>query len=238
MLPKIEQPYYNTELPMSKEKVKYRPYLMKEQKIILIANEGDEEDDVVQAITQIIHNCTDGKVDARTLNAVDAGYLMAKIRSASEGAVIDVNMRCKKIINDVECGHVTPMSVDISEMVLSGEYKEELTKINIVDGIGIKLKAPSIEFFNFVNRDSDSIVDALPLLIDYIYDSEGQMFRLENETEESVTEFFDSLSGKNIADITKFVDEMPKLVVEIPFTCEECGHSEVVKIQDIQDFLG
>lgn len=237
MLPKIEQPYYNTELPMSKTTVRYRPYLMKEQKIILIATAGDENDDVIGAIQQIIFNCTDGAIDAKKLNAIDIGFLMAKIRAASEGNAVDVNMRCKNIIDGKECGHLTPMEVDLSNMELSGEYDDELSKISVIGDIYMKLKVPSIEFFDFLDGDRDDIIKVLPLLIDYIYEGNGAIYKLDNESQEEADEFFNSLSIQNINDITLFLDSIPKLTVKIPFTCESCKNSEVISVEDIESFL-
>lgn len=247
-LPKYEQPHFNTILPLSKMNVNYRPYLMKEQKMILIAMDGEDDDDIITSVTQIISNCTEGTVDARKLNAVDIGFLMAKIRSASEGGLVDVNMRCRNIVKikdedgneteeEKECGHGTEMSVDLESMELVGDLDEERSKIEIVSGIGIKLKVPGIDMLEILSGKRESMIDALPILIDYIYDNEGGIYKLENESKAEIERFIDNLSKKNIDDITKYFNEMPRLVIKIPFTCEKCGHSEVVMIEDIQSFL-
>lgn len=248
MLPKIEQPYFTTKLPISGLDVRYRPYLMKEQKIILIALSSDNAVDISMAVDQVLTNCTDGLVDVNKLNAVDIGFLMVKVRSSAEGGIVDINMHCKNIVTvkdeetgketNKECGHLTPMDVDLNTMEIKGEVDESLSKVDLGQGIGIQLKIPSLDMFNLVGKSDEDFITALPMLIDFVYDADGSVFKLDNEPEEQVEEFFEQLSSKNIDDIVKFFKSMPSIIVKVPFTCEKCGYSEEVEVEDIQSFLG
>lgn len=238
MLPKIEQPHYNTVLPISKMKVNYRPYLMKEQKIILIAMSGEDSDDIMGSMIQIISNCTEGTVDAHDLNSVDIAFLMTKIRAASEGGTVDIYMKCNKVGEDGEvCGHRTEMEVDLDRMEVTGEYDEDKATIDLGGGIGIKLKIPGIEMFELLSQSQEEIMSSLPILIDYIYDADGGLYKLENESQEEIDRFIDDLSAQNVRDIGEFFATLPKLKVDINFACEACGHEEVISVEDIQSFL-
>jgi hypothetical protein len=247
MLPKIEQPHFNAVLPISGMNVRYRPYLMKEQKIILIAMSGEESDDIMEAIGQIISNCTEGQVDPKKLSSIDIGFLMMKIRSASEGSIVDVNMHCRNIVEKedpntkekikAECGHLTPMEVNLKDMEIEGSVQDDLSKVELGGGIGIKLRMPGLDMFNLINADKSDMLKVLPMLIDFVYDADGQIFKLKDEPEEVVQEFLDQLTTKNLTDIMNFFNSLPKIVVKVPFTCEKCGHHEVVVIEDIQSFL-
>lgn len=249
MLPKIEQPYYNTQLPISKETVRYRPYLVKEEKVILIAMAGGEDDDIKGAIAQIISNCTDGQVDATELNSIDISFLMAKIRSASKGGIVDIGMRCKNEIEvpaedgdenaekqKIVCNHLNSVPVDLESMSLTNTPTEIKDTIEISESLGIKLRMPGLEVLDTIKDGNINIVDVLPQVIDYVYDDDG-IYKLRDATSEEIEEFVESLNDEHLKEIDKFFTSIPKLKVEVPFVCEKCGHKETIIINDVQNFF-
>lgn len=248
MLPKIEQPYYNTILPVSGETVKYRPYLVKEEKIILIAMSGGAEDDMKSAIIQIISNCTDGLVNPVKMNSIDISFLMSKIRSASKGGIVEIGMRCKNDIGFNEgteeepnivtkpCNHLNTIPVDLDQMGLTDVPKDIKDTVTISDTLGIKLKMPGIDILDIIQGENINIVDILPSVIEYIYDADS-IYKLEDATKEEVSEFIESLNDEHLRQIDAYFSSIPKLKVDIKFQCEKCGHKESITIEDIQNFF-
>lgn len=245
MLPQIEQPHFNTVLPISGDKVKYRPYLMKEQKIILISKDSDNPDDMIEAISQVLTNCTDGTVTPKEMNSVDIAFLMTKIRSASEGQIVEKSMRCANVIevtdedgskNKKQCGHHTPVNIDLDTITLTQDFNAETAKVEIGNGVGLKLRIPTIDILALGLQENPDIFDMLPTLIEYIYDDDG-VYPLKDEPKKEVTRFIESLKAGDIKNITDFFESIPKLKVDIKFTCEKCGNKETVTVEDIQNFL-
>lgn len=245
MLPKIEQPHYSATLPISKEKVSYRPYLMKEQKIILLSKDADDPDEMIQAISQVLMNCTDNGVVPAEMNSVDIAYLMTKIRSASEGAIVEKMMRCANQITvenedgdpkSVVCGHHTQVEIDLESITLTHEFNPQSANVDIGNGIGVKLKIPSIDILALGLQDNPNIFDMLPTLIEYIYDEDG-VYPLKDESKDEIDRFIENLKAEDIKNITDFFEQIPKLKVDIPFTCEKCGKEDLITVEDIQNFL-
>lgn len=229
MLPKIEQPYFNTILPISGTPVRYRPYLMKEQKIILLSKDAEDKQEQIESVIQVLEACTNKLEDIRDLNSIDIAFLMTKIRSASEGSIIDLTISC------VKCDHSTPVHVDLETMVLSKEFDSSKTKIMLSEDVGVQLKIPDINILA-LSQDNPDIFMLLPTIIDSIFDKD-QVYKSKDIPEAELDEFIENLSSKNVTDMADFFNDVPTLKVDIPFTCEACGHEEIVSEENIQNFL-
>lgn len=229
MLPKIEQPYYNTVLPIAGTKVRYRPYLMKEQKIILLSKDGPDKQEMIDSVIQVIEACTDKLENIDEMNSIDISFLMTKIRSASEGPIIDLSISC------IKCDHQTPVHVDLNEMQLSKEFDNTKSKVMLADDVGVQLKIPDINILA-LDQENPDIFILLPTLIDFIFDKD-QVYKLKDIPKTDIDEFIENLSSKNVKDIADFFNDVPKLKVDIPFTCESCGHEEIVSEENIHNFL-
>ena len=160
-LPVLQIPTYELTLPSNSKKIKFRAFLVKEEKLLMIANETGEESERILAITQIIENCTFGKLDARVMPAFDVEYLFLKLRSKSIGESVNIKILCP---DDKET--YAEVTVNLDDITCK-KPKKNSNIIKLDSTVGIILKYPGI-----LTKSSDSTVDAVSELIESIYDGD------------------------------------------------------------------
>jgi len=210
-LPKISTPTYELELPSTEQSVKYRPFLVKEEKLLVIALETEDVKQITNAIKTVIKNCILTKdIKVETLPTFDIEFLFLNIRGKSVGEQVDVNIICP---DDNE----TNISVSINLDDIKVQKNEEHTnKIKIDPKIMMEMKYPSLEQFiknNFdVNNQNamDQSFDLIASCIDKIY-TEDEVWSTSDVTKKEVTEFLESMNSFQFKDIEKFFETMPKL---------------------------
>jgi len=246
-LPKIETPMYSLKLPSDKKQtVTYRPFLVKEEKILLTAMEGaktlkgDEFANAVRdVILRIITNCTDGKINADKLPAFDVDYLFLNIRAKSRGEMIEPSFTCNQEKDGVPCGHVDKYPVRIDEIKIEFPDKD-YSKIMIKDDIGIQLKFLSTEEMKVHDNETDGIEKMFKVIvdsIDYVFDAENVYKGKETSKVEMAT-FVESLSEDTFDSIKEFFNHLPRLRHVIDYKCTKCGHKEPVTLEGLEDFFG
>lgn len=231
-LPKLDVPYYSLTLPCSGTKIKFRPFLVKEEKILLIAHESEDKETEIDAIKQVAQNCTDGKLDIDTLPLSDLAYLYVNIRCKSVGETIKIGFKCAK------CSANNKVTLDLSKCKVEGIVKNA-NNIKLTDTIGIIMKYPSI---NLVAKfdDSQTVDNAFQLLIeciDSIYDGKQSHQRGKDVTDEEINDFLENLSKEQFGLIQKFMDNIPQLTQSITYKCDPCGHENKVELKGISDFF-
>jgi hypothetical protein len=210
-LPKISTPTYELELPSTEQSVKYRPFLVKEEKLLVFALETEDVKQITNAIKTVIKNCILTKdIKVETLPTFDIEFLFLNIRGKSVGEQVDVNIICP---DDNE----TNISVSINLDDIKVQKNEEHTnKIKIDPKIMMEMKYPSLEQFiknNFdVNNQNamDQSFDLIASCIDKIY-TEDEVWSTSDVTKKEVTEFLESMNSFQFKDIEKFFETMPKL---------------------------
>jgi len=210
-LPKISTPTYELELPSTEQSVKYRPFLVKEEKLLVIALETEDVKQITNAIKTVIKNCILTKdIKVETLPTFDIEFLFLNIRGKSVGEQVDVNIICP---DDNE----TNISVSINLDDIKVQKNEEHTnKIKIDSKIMMEMKYPSLEQFiknnfDFNNQNAmDQSFDLIASCIDKIY-TEDEVWSTSDVTKKEVTEFLESMNSSQFKDIEKFFETMPKL---------------------------
>ena len=247
-LPKIETPMYNLKLPSdSKQTVTYRPFLVKEEKILLTAMEGAKElkgdefqNAVRDVILRVITNCTDGKIDGNKLPAFDIDYLFLNIRAKSRGESIEPSFTCNQPGKDGKiCGHVDKYSIRIDEIKIDFPEKD-YSKIMVTDEIGFQLKYMSTEEMKVHDGETDSIEKMFKIIvdsIDFVFDAENVYKGKETAKVELVT-FVENLTEDIFDKIKEFFANQPKLKHEVDYKCSKCGHKEPVLLEGLEDFFG
>ena len=245
MLPKIDVPLYEITLPLMKKKVKFRPFLVKEEKILLMAAEGEDEKAVILAIKQIITNCLVTKIDVDDLPILDFEYLFLHLRARSVGETIDLQYKCNNDINEGEesrkCNHIVKLS--FNALQVEPELKEkETNKIELTPKLGLVLKYPtfgSIEALNLKEKvsPSDVVIETILGAIDYIYDDES-LYYAKDTSKEELIDFIDSLTREQFSQIQNFFENIPKLTKKLDFKCGKCGYSDNIEVEGIQSFFG
>jgi hypothetical protein len=239
-LPKIDTPIYDLELPLSKKKIRFRPFLVKEQKNLLMALESDDRESIENNIKQVLQNCTiTEKVDIEKLPVVDVEYYFLQLRARSVGETVENKYRCDNMVDDKSCGNIMETSLNLLDIKIEG-VQDDNDVIELTDKISVKLKYPQFSVLSKLSKLTDvgditfqMIADS----IEHIYD--GDQFYYSNETpQEELLEFVESLSQKQFAKIETFFANLPKLQKKIEMKCSRCGFQHNLDVEGLESFFG
>lgn len=222
----LKQPKYSLTLPISKEKVEFRPFTVKEEKILLLAQEDNNVDSMIASVGQIISNCTFGKKTIDNLNKIDAEFLFVKIRNKSMGEGVNIRAICK------ECKEKTPMTLNLDDVKVGAVTVNN--SINLVDDVWVTLRYPSIK--ESMSIDDKDGVTAIALSLESIIEGESVKNASDYSMEERI-EFVESLTTSQLMEFKKFFDSFPVLALDVEYTCK-CGHHNTIHIEGIENFFG
>jgi hypothetical protein len=243
-LPKIQTPIFELNLPSTGQSIKYRPFLVKEQKILLMAMESGETSSILTAVKQIVNNCAVEELETEKLPIFDLEYFFLRLRAKSIGEDIDLNLRHQGEINSKgeSCTHVTKMKLNLLDVEVQKSVGHE-DKIILDDssGIGIKFKYPTADLAkNFTEVEGKTEIDlaaeAIINCIDYIFDKDN-IYKKEDSTQKELVEFVESLSQDQFQKLSKFFDTMPKLKHEVKWKCPGCGQEDRVELEGLANFF-
>lgn len=244
-LPKINTPIFELNLPSSGKSIKYRPFLVKEQKVLLMAMETGDNIGIFNAVKQIINNCAIDEVDTEKMPIFDLEYFFLRLRAKSIGEQIDLSLRHPTGYNSKNeaCDHVTNSKINLLEVEVQ-KVLDHTDKIVIEEetGIGIKFKYPNGELSSKFNPDDvnktemDIITEAMINCIDYIFDKDN-IYKKEDSTREELIEFIDGLSQDQFQKLSSFFDTMPKLKHTVKWRCGGCGCEEQVTLEGLSNFF-
>ena len=233
-LPQLVVPTYELKLSSLRKKIEYRPFLVKEEKILLTALEGDQQD-MIRAMKQIMENCILTKINLDELPLFDLEYLFLKLRSKSVGETSNVAMDCQ------ECKEANQLTIDISEIELTFPKEKLDPNVMLSDTIGVVLKYPTVEILRYIDigdeLNFDTTLDILEHCVDTIYDGED-IFDLQDYTKEERDNFFQSLTQQQFQSIQDYFDNMPRLVHKIDFKCTSCESTQSIELEGLQNFFG
>ena len=235
-LPKLTTPTYELEIPSTDEKIKYRPFLVKEEKILMMAMESKSSADITQAVKDIVMECTFNKVDISNMPMFDVEYIFLNIRSKSVGEVSKLKILCQddgKTYADVE--------LDLNEVkVQVGD--DHTNKIELTDDMGLIMKYPTIDSFSETGiRDINpsNMLDVISTCILQIYEKKGEKtYDPKDQTKKELTEFIEQLNTKQFKDVQKFFETMPKLKHEITIKNPKTKKESKVTLTGLNDFFG
>ena len=234
-LPKLTTPTYELEIPSTDEKIKYRPFLVKEEKILMMAMESNKESDIVQAVKDIVNECTYNKVDMNVMPMFDVEYIFLNIRAKSVGEVSKLRLLCpddKKTYADVELD-LNNVKVQVGE--------DHTNKIDLGNGMGMIMQYPTINSFRdsgIKNITAENMLDVIGTCILQIYEDEGKkVYDPKDQTKKEVTDFIEQLNTKQFKDVQKFFDTMPKLKHDIMIKNPKTKKENKVTLTGLNDFF-
>jgi hypothetical protein len=217
-LPKIKSPIYELSLYSTKKNYKYRPFLVKEQKILLMAVESQDPKEMLRAIKQIIINCSIDEINVEKLPMFDLEYFFLRLRGKSIGEEIELKLTHPTGLNSKGemCEFSTPYKLNIMEVEV--EVSDKHTNKIVLDkesSIGVVLKYPTMSMADKLQTENkknqfDTIQDVVIESIDYIFDNEN-VYPSNESTKSELIEFINGLSQEQFAKITEFFNTMPKL---------------------------
>ena len=243
-LPKIDVPTYETTLISSGKKVKYRPFLVKEQKLFLMASQSTDEKETVGVVKQVLNNCIISDIDVDDLPTFDLEHLFMQLRARSVGEVVNLKYNCNNTVKDDKgedkvCGGLVKFDLNILDIkpIIDPDHN---SKIEITDKLGIVMKYPTLgmvkNFDNLQSESIDTIMEVIVSCIDFIYDAD-QMYYAKDSTKEELMEFVDNLQQDDLEKIQKFFTTMPKISKPLDFKCGKCGYEEKIVVEGIQNFF-
>ena len=229
-LPKLETPTYELIQPSTGDKIKYRPFLVKEYKILLTVLESDAEE-IYRVVTDLIQVCTFDKVNAVKLPSFDIEYIFLNIRAKSIGENSTTLITCKSCSNKIE--HATDLT---KAKVFKSE--EHHNKIRINEDIELEMRYPNFKevLDIYENANSEKIVDLVCSCIDTIY-TKNEYYKLNQYTKEEIDDFVNSFSKEQFDKLEQFFVTMPKLQQKIDVTCEKCGTENTIVVEGLQNFF-
>ena len=241
MLPRIDTPTYELTLPISKQKIKYRPFLVKEQKILLMSIQADDSNFVNDNVMQVLKNCClTQKVDLDSICSVDMEYYFLHLRARSIGEIVESKYRCQQDLPSGEtCANLMQVNVNLLEVELDKNNYSDI--VNLTDNIGIKFKYPNIKTVEELQDTGDNILEktlnVIINCIDYIFDDDNFYYPKET-TKQEMLDFIDSLNVEQFNKIKEYFENLPKLKKELNVTCEKCGYEHKIVLEGLQNFLG
>tara|TARA_R110000868_G_C10654780_1_gene745301 strand:+ start:15 stop:719 length:705 start_codon:yes stop_codon:yes gene_type:complete len=232
-LPRINTPKYTLVVPSTQEEIEYRPYLVKEEKILMMGIENNDQKQMITALRDVISACTDGKVNVDKLPMFDMEYIFLKIRAKSVGEVAKLGIKCS------ECDTKNAVEVNLDEVEVKGVLKGA-QKIELTDEIGLVLKYPTVkgikQQLSAKHNNRENAMGAIISSIESIYDKEN-IYLAEDETPANLVTFLESLTSHQFKKISAFFDDMPKLRHDIDFKCTKCDEDNSVALEGLQSFF-
>ncbi|NBP03651.1 MAG: baseplate protein [Proteobacteria bacterium] len=238
-LPKIDTPIYELDLPLSKKRIRFRPFLVKEQRNLLMALEAEDNESIEQNIKQVLHNCTlTEDVDIEKLPVTDVEYYFLNLRARSVGEVAENRYRCNNEVDGKECGNI--MEVDVNLLDIKVDMPENITDtISLSNNMTVKLKYPEFSIIKEAKDTSDVSEFAIKMIassIEYIHDGEQFYYASEVEQKELV-DFVDSLNQQQFAKLEEFFNNLPRLQKTVDFTCSKCGFQHKLELEGLNNFF-
>ena len=243
-LPKVVPPTYELKIPSTGQKFKYRPFLVKEEKTLLMALESGSEASMGTAMQQIIESCSEGKIKTKELAPFDIEYFFLHLRGKSVGEKITVKvprpeeLKCCKEA-DPEDFHEVDIDIDEIKVDTSGAKSSE---IQVTKDIGVKLKYPNVDLVNKYatageSISADNVFKLISECIDYIWDGD-EIYKAKDSTKKELDDFIESLSSGQFGKVRDFFESMPRLQHEVNWICPKCKKLKPLVLAGVDSFFG
>jgi uncharacterized protein (DUF1778 family) len=233
-LPKLNSaPVYEMTVPSTGQNITYRPFLVKEQKNLLIAFESQNRRDLVRAVQRTIESCVEDNIN-NNLTTFDVDYMFTKIRSKSVGETADVLIPCS------ECESQNEVKINLDEVSVDSEMPDML--VNITDDVSVQMKFPTYDDFlsNKMLLESTTVTEALLQLIITCMESvltDEERYSLQDESYEEVVNFLESMTAEQFERVSQFANNIPNVTKSISFSCTSCGHENEKTLKGLDDFF-
>tara|TARA_B100000029_G_scaffold173182_1_gene169698 strand:+ start:7377 stop:8114 length:738 start_codon:yes stop_codon:yes gene_type:complete len=243
-LPRVLTPTYELTLPSTGQKVTFRPFLVKEEKTLLMAMESTDGSAMAKAMRDILTSCTEGEIDLNSLAAFDIEYFFLQLRGRSVGESITIhplrplNFKCCKEATEED---ICVVEINLEDIVMDTKGIKS-SEIKITDDVGMKMNFPNIETVQKYANEGENIKaqDVFHLIvecIDYIWDGD-EIYKAKDSTKKELTDFLESLSSGQFTKVRDFFESIPRLQHEIEWKCSKCKKSTNLLLQGIDAFFG
>ena len=238
-LPKIDVPIYTVKIPSSGKEIKVRPFTVKEEKLLLMAAEANDVNDIITTSRQVLNNCIISKdVELDKLPFFDIDFLFIFLRAKSIGESVDIKLTCNNTLEDGNrCGHTFPTKMDIANCEIVKD-EEVVADIKLDKLSGVRMKYPTYAIVKNLDGVSDADKKTAIIInsIEHIYDKKG-VYSSKDYSSKELKEFVEGLTEENYKKLESFVDNFPAFVVRIEADCPKCGYHHSVRYSDFIDFF-
>lgn len=244
-LPRLSVPTYTLTVPSTKKKAKFRPFLSKEEKILMLVKQSESSEEILQAMKDIIDVCTFEKLDISKLALFDIEYIFLQLRAKSVGEVIDIDMKCNNQVDFLspegesgkrECGGIVPFAININDIEVKIP-KEHKRVIKLEKDIGVTMRYPSVDDLEMLEANQIDDIEIIKGLIENVFDKDT-VYEASETREEELQEFVDNMSTKHLEKIREeFFFTMPTVSHEVHYTCSKCGAEGEYEFSGVNDFF-
>jgi hypothetical protein len=234
-LPKVSSPRFALELPSTGARISFRPFLVKEEKVLLMAAQSEDQLDMVDAVKDVIAACVlSEEIDVNKLPYFDLEYIFLNIRAKSIGESVKMEYRHTGGMNyqGIVCEAITQVEINL-EQVKVEKNAAHTNKFQLDDTLGIEMRYPNHADIRLVNDGSDEI-EMLARCIVSVY-NDDEVFEPDNDAD--AIEFIESLSNEQFMRIMRFIETMPKLKHTFTYRCKGCGQEDAITLQGMSDFF-
>ena len=230
-LPIIVAPEHITKLPSNDMEIKYRPFLVKEEKLLLFASEGEDRVDMINAVCQMMKNCIiSPEVDPNTLAYFDFEHLFLHIRAKSVGETAEFMLKHDK----EDCEHMNKVEIKLDSIVNKTDDNHN-NKIQLNENVGVKMKYPTIETVKGLEAiNAENILSVFSDSIDFVYDADTVY---DDFSKEDADTFLESLTKDQFDKVTDFFNTMPVSRLEVKYKCEKCGDEVETLVSGFENFF-
>lgn len=229
---------YTTTVPSTKQEIKFRAFLVREEKALLIAQQSEDPVVMMDTLKQIIKSCVRTELDVETLALFDIEYIFAQLRSKSVGEIVEIVVACD-VCPDEDTKARVKLTFDLSKLQVNFPT-EHTKKIGLFDDVGVVMRYPSLSMIKDLEgmdqADADSVFRVITSSIDLIYDGD-ELHYAKDQTREELQEFLENLTQEQFKKIQQFFETMPKLSKEVQYDCPVCKHHHEKVIEGLNSFF-
>lgn len=236
-LPLNKTPIFNLIIPSTGKEINYRPFLIKDEKTLMIAQQSEDSQVMVDTLKEVIKSCikTEG-VDVDSFATFDLEYIFTQIRAKSVGERVELFLKCDTCEDEKA---VTQVNIDLTQLEVQRDPSHS-TKVELYDDVGVVLKYPSLDLIKKLDslngENVEQMFDIITDCIDYIYTS-SEVYHAKEQTREELKEFLNNMTADQFAKVQKFFETMPRLKKEISYNCPVCGKAHNKVLEGLNSFF-
>jgi len=232
-LPILQTSRFELELPISKKTISYRPFLVKEEKVLLMALESQNRKQIMNAMNDIVDACTFGEIKSKDLPVAELEYIFLKLRSKAVGETSHIGVKCQS------CGESNELDINLDDIVLDTNDIAS-TKIMLTDAIGVIMKYPNssdvTRSIDEKKSDVENTYSVIASCIDKVFDKEN-VYEVATQTKQEIQDFIESLNKQQFDKIKQFFEKLPKLKHNVAFKCGKCGKDNDIMLEGTESFF-
>lgn len=238
-LPMNATPIYTLQIPSTNKEFKYRPFLVKDEKALLAAQQSEDPTVMVDTVRDVIRSCAKSDIDVDTLASFDIEYIFLKLRSVSVGEMVELIFSCDEDHGEDNEKAQSKVFIDLNKVQIEKDKAVD-SKIPLFDNVGVVMHYPTFETMKKLQDNKgdepDQVFEVVTSCIDYVY-SDDEIFPAKEQSKEELYEFLNNLTSDQFLKIQEFFNNMPKLRVNVQYKCPVCGKEHDKYLEGLQSFF-